>query len=264
MHLLDSDTRLTAVADGAYTAQITSNWSINGSPNGGYLMALMAQSIRKESRTCRPLILTLSYLARCVFDDAEIQVEKISASKNFERWEARLIQAGEIKVLALGTFTNIPLEVNQSIHESGPPQLPPLAECIEIPVFDKYTLYNQMDVRLSPRSCGWFTDQLSEPSEIRGWIKFKERRELDALAVLLMADAFPPPVMVSKGRVAWIPTLELSVCLRNPPRSDWLKGIFRTRHITSGILEEDGELWDQEGTLVAVSRQIAQFRKRAK
>jgi hypothetical protein len=77
---------------------------------------------------------------------------------------------------------------------------------------------------------------------------------------LLIADAFPPPVFARQGGVAWIPTIELSVNIRAIPRTPWLHCRFRTRFVTAGLLEEVGEVWDADGNLVAVSRQIAQYR----
>jgi acyl-CoA thioesterase len=118
-----------------------------------------------------------------------------------------------------------------------------------------------MNVLLDPSSAGWMQQKLVNISEHKGWISFKEDRPHDMASVLFMADAFPPPVFASQGVAAWVPTIELSVNVRSIPSTKWLKCIFRTRHITCGLLEEDGELWDEHGTLVAVSRQIAQFRK---
>jgi len=86
-------------------------------------------------------------------------------------------------------------------------------------------------------------------------------RPHDLLSTLLLADSFPPPVFVSQGMVAWVPTIEYSVNVRFIPETKWLKGVFRTHFITGGLLEEDGELWDEYDNLVAVSRQIAQFKK---
>jgi acyl-CoA thioesterase len=104
------------------------------------------------------------------------------------------------------------------------------------------------------------SNRLVEKSEHKGWIRFKDDRPYDDLALLLIADAFPPPVYVSQGLAAWVPTLELSVNIRKRPASQWLQCIFRTRFITCGLLEEDGQVWDETGELIAISRQIAQYR----
>ena len=122
------------------------------------------------------------------------------------------------------------------------------------------SLFSQLDVRLDPGCAGWMTGKLSDTSESKGWIKFKKDRPLDVLSILLMADSFPPAVIASQGVVAWVPTLEFSANIRNMPAGDWLKCFFRTRFITCGLLEEDGEIWDQKGNLIAISRQIAQYR----
>jgi acyl-CoA thioesterase len=118
-----------------------------------------------------------------------------------------------------------------------------------------------MDVRLDPECAGWFQGRLSPLSVHKGWIRFKEDRPCDALGLMLMADAFPPPVLSSHGMVAWVPTIEFSVNVRAIPRSAWLKAQFRSRFITCGLVEEDGEIWDESGELVLISRQIAQFRQ---
>jgi len=123
-----------------------------------------------------------------------------------------------------------------------------------------FTLFGQLDIRLDPICTGWMAGNLSERSETRGWIKFKDNRAFDALSLLLIADSFPPAVFASQGMVAWVPTLEFSVNIRSLPTTTWLKCIFRTRFITCGLLEEDGEIWGQDGQLIAISRQIAQYR----
>ena len=60
---------------------------------------------------------------------------------------------------------------------------------------------------------------------------------------------------------AWVPTIELSVNIRDLPVTRRLKCSLRTRFMTCGLLEADGEVWDEKGNLAAISRQIAQFKK---
>ena len=39
--------------------------------------------------------------------------------------------------------------------------------------------------------------------------------------------------------------------VRARPVRDWLRCAFRTRYVSAGFLEEDGEVWDTTGRLVA-------------
>lgn len=264
MHPFDQDTLLTPLSARNFQVDVTGNWSINGNPNGGYLMALMARAMKTVSSKPSLTICTASYLGRCSPGGAEIQVEPIGLSKSFDRLQARLLQGGMEKVRAWGTFMDDPPEGRgENRHEKSAPDLAPRDTCVQIPPLGEYTLYRRMNVRLDPRCAGWFAGSLVHISEHRGWIRFEEERPFDAISVLLAADSFPPPVFASSGMSAWVPTIEFSINIRGLPSTRWLKCIFRTHFIHNGILEEDGEIWDEDGGLVAISRQIAQFRKKS-
>ena len=73
----------------------------------------------------------------------------------------------------------------------------------------------------------------------------------------LFADAMPPPITeVMEDRI-WVPTVELTVHVRGVPAPGWLRCVTWTRFISGGFFEEDGEIWDSDNQLVAVSRQLA-------
>lgn len=263
MHLFDHDTDFKMINDHLSEGRLTDEWSINGNPNGGYLMAVLLSAMLKRSDKKHPAIVTANFLARTLIDDAQIHVESISQGSNFNRLQSRLIQGDREKVRAWGTFSPEGICYGDKRYESQEPTVARLEDCVPIPEFGSYTLYRNMDVRLDPECAGWFQGQLSSTSVHKGWIRFKDDRPLDGLALVLMADAFPPPVLSSHGPVAWVPTIEFSVNVRAVPRSSWLKAHFRSRFITCGLVEEDGELWDENGELVLISRQIAQFRQDA-
>jgi hypothetical protein len=260
MHQFDQDIAVESANAHCYTGSIATNWSINGVPNGGYLMALITNALLQSSRMKTTPIVTANFLNRCRPGQASVSVEQMSLSRQFDRLEARLEQDGEEKIRAFGTFTDEKNECVLERYQEKAPDIRNLAECIAVPEMPDYTLYGRMDIRLDPACTGWFEGKLSDRSEIKGWIRFKDDRAFDVPSILLAADAFPPAVLTSQGMVAWVPTLECSINIRKLPASKWLKCIFRTRFITCGLLEEDGEIWDENDTLVAISRQIAQYR----
>ena len=264
MHQFDRDILFKTDDTYSFTGQITDKWSINGVPDGGYLMAILARAMMHHSEKISTPVVTANYLDRCTPGDADVLIEKMAASRQFERFQARLHQNGKEKIRAFGTFASENIECILESYEEPEPGITELEKCLPVPQMPDYSLFSQLDIRLDPVCMGWISGKLSARSEIKGWIKFKEKRPFDALSIMLIADSFPPAVLSSQGMVAWVPTIEFSVNIRNLPTTEWLKGIFRTRFITCGLLEEDGEIWDGAGQLVAISRQIAQYRAHPK
>ncbi|MGD9079272.1 MAG: thioesterase family protein [Desulfobacterales bacterium] len=260
MHQFDRDILFKAGEPFSFSGQIADNWSINGVPDGGYLMAILTKAMMRHSEMKSTPIITANFLNRCEPGDASVTIEKMATSKQFDRFQGSLSQKGKEKIRAFGTFAIENKECLVERCESSGPEIAELEKCVAVPEIPNYTLFGQLDLRLDPICTGWMLGKLSDTSEIKGWIKFKNDRPFDVLSILLIADSFPPAVISSQGMVAWVPTIELSVNVRKLPTTDWLKCSFRTRFITCGLLEEDGEIWDQKGELIAISRQIAQYR----
>lgn len=262
MHLFDNDIRITNLGNSRFAGTVSDNWSVNGNPNGGYLMAMIANAMMRQSDKKATPILTANYLARCVPGEIEISVSQMARSRQFTRFESRLFQAGEEKVRVLGTFAAESSECSVHRYEAGAPDLPPAETCAPVKPMPKYSLFQNLELLLDPACAGWMTGgKLAEKSLTRGYFRFTDGRPVDALALFLIIDAMPPAVMASQGVTAWVPTIELSVNIRNLPATGRLKCSLRTRFITCGLLEADGEVWDEAGNLAAISRQIAQFKK---
>ena len=52
-------------------------------------------------------------------------------------------------------------------------------------------------------------------------------------------------------------TIQLTVHFRSRPQGTWAKLHVTTRHVIDGYHDEDTELWDEGGRLIAQSRQLA-------
>jgi hypothetical protein len=155
------------------------------------------------------------------------------------------------------------------VELASPPDLPAIEECLGGPRRDGRPLNtpapnglvvairDRWDARFDPLTVPWL---IGEPpngiGELRAYGRFADGREPDTRAMALIADAFPPAVF-NIARTAWVPTLELTVLVRARPAPGWLRARFTTSHVRDGYMEEDGEIWDSAGALVAQSRQLA-------
>ena len=109
---------------------------------------------------------------------------------------------------------------------------------------------------MHPDDAGFARGAPSGEMRVRGWFRFRDQ-PVDTMGLLVAVDAFPPTIFNSGFPVAWAPTVELTAHVRARPAAGWLRCAFSTRFVTGGFIEEDGEVWDTTGTLVAQSRQLA-------
>jgi hypothetical protein len=114
----------------------------------------------------------------------------------------------------------------------------------------------QVDIRLDPATVGWARRQPSGTPEMRGYFQLRESRDPDAYLLALAVDSLPP-VVFGLAVVGWSPTVELTWHMRAVPAPGVLRVAARCRHVSGGWFDEEAEVWDSAGCLVAQSRQIA-------
>jgi acyl-CoA thioesterase len=102
---------------------------------------------------------------------------------------------------------------------------------------------------------GWMTGNPSRDMTATSWVRPKDGRPVDALAAAAIVDAYPP-VTTEIGQIRSA-TVQLTVHVRRRPSTGWVLARVSTQHVIDGYHEEDVELWDEEGNLIAQSRQLA-------
>ncbi len=136
--------------------------------------------------------------------------------------------------------------------------MPPEGDCTRLPSratdFD-VPLMDVLSERLDPACLGWTVESPSGGAELRGWLRFADGREPDPLGLLLAVDAFPP-ASFELGGVGWVPTLALTVHVLAVPAP----GALRVRHVAGARLDEECDVWDSTGRLVATGHQLAGIR----
>lgn len=258
MFELDEDTHLKRNADGAYEGALSDRWSIGHVPNGGYLLAVAMAGLRQALPKPDPLTVTAHYLRPGVPGPVRVEVETIKNGRSFAAGMARLVQADGEALRVLATYGE--LAVDDVRHADGaPPALPPRNPTVAPRgggSGEAMSIRDRFEIQMDPATTGFLRGERAARAELRGWLRFADGRMPDVHAMGLIADAFPPAVF-QVAEYGWVPTLELTVHVRARPRTEWLACVFRTRFLQNGLLEEDGEMWDETGTLVAMSRQLA-------
>lgn len=251
------DTAVTHEGD-HFKGSIKEGWDVVGNANGGYLMAIAARAMAAASRP-HPVVLTAHYLSPGRPGPVSIVPTVVKEGRRFSTVTAQLSNEERPLIQLLGSFADLTEVEGPSRVDAAPPELPDPDDCVAIrPGEGGYPppLMSKVDLRLHPDDAKFSEGKPTGMPEFRGWLKMKNE-PVDPFALLLAIDVFPPTVFNANLPIAWTPTVELTAHIRGIPVEGWLRCRFSTRFITGGMLEEDGEVWDESGRLVAQSRQLA-------
>lgn len=256
MSELDDDTQLAPAGEGAWAGSIHPRWNVGTAPNGGYLIALAARAMLAASDRPDPLTVTAHYVGPPEPGPVTVTTEVVRAGRRYATVAAAIRQGDRERVRLLGATGDLAAQAGPTRVSAEPPSVPGPDACAPLTGDRLPQVHDRYDLRLPPDS-PWFAGPAGdEPFEVTGWIRFADGAPPSALALLAFADAFPPTVLNTLD-VGWVPTIELTVHVRGRPAPGWVLGTFRTRFLVDGLLEEDGELWGEDGRLLAHARQLA-------
>ncbi|MBK8468721.1 MAG: thioesterase family protein [Actinomycetales bacterium] len=268
--------RATAITSGGrsgrWVAQLDDHWQIGNGINGGLLMAIGATALRADldgdGLHPDPLAFSAYFLSPPIPGPVSVIAEVLRVGRSMSTGQVTLAQeVGEgvtaIRMRALATFGDLSERQQPKVISAPPPPMPGPDECVgrkDVPDFlAQSSLLHRMDLRLDPASAGWLQGKPSHQGVLGGWIRFADGREPDVMSLLWALDALPP-VAFDLGLLGWTPTLEFSAHLRRHPAPGWLQVQLRTENVAGGLMEEDARVWDSEGHLVALSRQLCGWR----
>jgi acyl-CoA thioesterase len=249
----EEGTRVDASGRGA----IAAGWDIGGNANGGYLLTIAARAMTEAVGQPDPATITAHFLAPGAAGPVTVDAAVVRSGRRFATATGLMRSTKGPLLAVLGSFTELGEVEGPERVDGGPPDLPPPEACTEATDAFPPPFMSRIDARLHPRDAGFRSGAPSGEPVVRGWFRLRDGEPVDTIALLLAADAFPPTIFNARLPVAWTPTLELTVHVRARPAPGWLRCAFRTRYVSAGFLEEDGEVWDATGRLVAQSRQLA-------
>lgn len=241
-------------ANGVFDGQIVDGWDIAGNANGGYLMALFARAALLE--TGRPDVISVSaqFLSPGKAGAVSAVSETLKSGRMFAT--SRVDLRGPEKTLLTGTVITGDLDDGDGPEMilGTPPELPAPEVCPRTEPGELFPppFMGKIEQRIHPLD----TPFDKNGPNIRGWFRLLDDEPMDTLAAVLASDNFPPTVFNTDLPVGWVPTVQMTVHIRNRPTTPWLKLDTRTRFIQRGYFEVDADIYDANDMIVAQSRQL--------
>lgn len=258
-YLLDTAVAADPLGGGRFAVQLTADWNTaNQTPNGGYILAVLQHATMLEAAHPDPLSIAITYFRPALVGEAEVRIREVRVGRRVSTYDAILVQGD--KEIAHAVVSTHDWERTGSVEHlpHAAPSIPRPEECDDsgkliprdmVPILDRYRYRTD-------RVPGWLTGAPTGVTESLSWIRAADERPVDALLAGAMVDAFPP-VTAEIGHLA-SSTIQLTVHYRRKPVDTvWALGHVTSRHVIAGYHDEDVELWDEQGRLIAQSRQLA-------
>ncbi|WP_304455037.1 thioesterase family protein [Nocardiopsis sp. YSL2] len=255
----DRDTRVDKRDDGVFTAALTDGWTtFTTHPNGGYVLGTALNALSQTLSQPDPLVASAFFLRPAAPGAADVRTRTIREGRRTATGETVLEQGGKEIVRATATYGDLSPDPGARVLAlEGPPRLPAPEDCPVLPEFDSaegVSIAQRVDYRF-PERPRWLDGHKDGRPHNEFWMRFADGREADTASLAAMVD-FAIPAVLEIGEFSTI-TVELTVHVRARPAPGWLACRVFTKHVAGGLHEEDMEIWDCQGTLVAQARQLA-------
>jgi acyl-CoA thioesterase len=255
--VFERDTAVEALGGGRFRGHVAPAWFTPRGANGGFLAAMVLRAIMQSEPDAdrAPRSLTLHYLRPPAEGELLLTVTEERRGRRLTTFSARAEQDGRLCILALAALSQdfpTSLQYGERMPEAAPPDGLVVREDPNAPPIAR-RFATQNAIGHAPFSG-------ADEAITGGWIAFAgdQPSPLDPPALALLSDAWLPSPFVLLHDFVGVPTIDLTIHFR--ARSEGRTGpalvVFRSRTSAEGFFEEDGELWSQDGTLLAQSRQL--------
>lgn len=229
----------------------------NETPNGGYLLMLVLRAIAEKAAHPDPLSVAITYMRPVVTGGVEVEVQELRVGRRISSYSALLFQNGTPCLQVTASFHDAITAGGEQLTDSRPPDLG-----------DRESLWNfheqlpdqplrfltQLDIRTKD-PIGWLQDEPSGLLRSDWWLRLRDGRPADCFAIAFFCDCVPP-LAFELGRHRGAATLQLNLFFRRRVRTEWVQMRTHVRHVIGNTFDQELDLWDDDGQLVAQARQI--------
>ena len=264
--------KLEYVEDNKFTVNPDTNYFVGSTPHGGYLMAIMHKALTSILPHSTAISSSVQYLDRIDAKPFELEVESFKVSRGSSSGIVRLRQDDKVCTTFTGTCSDFEFMKGYDDLQKPLPNIfadKDKNDYLEMN-YDKISkgftpsFIQQLECLIHPDHAWWNreTDGDSADNEARcsAFLEM-EGGKPDQFCLSFYSDILPPVVCNKYGPLGWIPTITLTTHIRQLPTTSQLYADFIATDINKGYFEQDCNIWDLNGNLVASSRQLTRILK---
>ena len=261
---------LTKVSDTVFSFTPDPKYFVGNTPHGGYLLALMNKAMTEVLPHPSAINSNIYYLDRTEPEPAELHIEILRTSRGSSMGQVKLIQNNKITCLYSSLCSDFQYMKGHSGLETPMPEIINSVEQDDFKVmnYENFKLgstpsfIQQLNMSVHPDHAWWDREISTDVAEARCSAYLELQGGVaDTFVLSYLADILPPVVQNKYGPLGWVPTLTLTCNIRQLPKTNLLFIDGIAKDISNGYFEQDCNIWDMSGNLVATSRQLAKILK---
>lgn len=195
--------------------------------------------------------LKMSRKGYCIVRASLKQSKDLELLKNIESYDP---SKWEEKVQGIFTMGNMATEEGVTHFYKNPS---PPSSLDHIKPIDFVYMKDYINVNMN-ESIVRKTEEESHVPELTQIMEFKDGRPIDFKCIPYWCDMFIiPPALLGPtilGGPVWCPTMQLEVQFKRRPSGQKIISHFITKHIMNGRFDIDGEIWNEQGEIIAITR----------
>jgi acyl-CoA thioesterase len=265
-HPFDDATRVGA-DDSRWTGRTSPDyWAFVGPFGGATAATILRAMVEHPQRSGDPLALTVNFCAPIAEGAFELDVRLIKANRSTQHWSVELTQAGaEAATFATAVFA---ARRPSWSHQAAPfPQATPFEQTRPFARIAASWI-GQYDLRFVEGEPQLGGAPYAEPASAftKAWIGDRVPRQIDALLLTAMSDAFFARIFHVRNQLLPFGTVSLTTYF-HADAADLMAedvthvlGVGDAKIFHKNYADQTGELWSPTGRLLATTHQIAYFK----
>lgn len=253
--------------EGHYQGYLPAGYFNMVGPFGGVIASTLLNAVLSHPKyEGEPVSMTVNFAGPIADADFDVMATLIRQNRSSQHWTVQLLQDGVIAISALllmatrrETWEGSDLSMPEGLPSAE--SLPSFDTSHFTPWFQNYD-FRFIEGELQPGLP--MKEQAS--ARTRLWIQDKPARGLDFLSLMALSDCFFPRVFLRRGQM--MPAGTVSMTTYFHAGSNQLAEIghqpllaeARGQRYSRNYFDQVGELWSQNGELIATTQQIVYFK----